>query len=140
MIVDVDGHSIGVFNVEGKLFALLNRCPHQGAALCQGTVTRVLEADQPGAYRYDAERPLLQCPWHSWEFDLRTGQSYFDPARTRVRSYDVDVESGSALAESEEGTQGGGLQPGPYVADTFAVDVEDAYIVVHIGGRARKAT
>jgi nitrite reductase/ring-hydroxylating ferredoxin subunit len=72
MIVDVDGHSIGVFNVDGKLFALLNRCPHQGAALCQGTVTRVLEADQPGAYRYDVGRPLLQCPWHSWEFDLRT--------------------------------------------------------------------
>ena len=35
-IVDVAGRTIGVFNVGGDYFALLNRCPHQGGPLCSG--------------------------------------------------------------------------------------------------------
>ena len=34
---------------------------------------------------------ILRCPWHGWEFDMRTGQSWFDPERTRVRRYEVEV-------------------------------------------------
>ena len=35
-IVEVAGRTIGVFNVDGEFFALLNRCPHQGGPLCTG--------------------------------------------------------------------------------------------------------
>ena len=37
-IVEVDGHLIGVFNVQGRYYALRNRCPHQGAPLCLGAI------------------------------------------------------------------------------------------------------
>jgi hypothetical protein len=65
---------------------------------------------------------LLRCPWHGWEFDMRNGQSYFDPQRVKVRSYPVVVESGEVLAQ--------GLEKGPYVAETFPVHVEDNYVIV----------
>ena len=40
---------------------------------------------------------MLRCPWHGWEYDIRTGQSWWDPGRTRVRSYDVTIEAGEQL-------------------------------------------
>ena len=63
-IVDVAGRSIGIFNVEGDYFALRNRCPHQGGALCEGTLWGVLKADVPGAFEYSATKEILTCPWH----------------------------------------------------------------------------
>ena len=118
--VTVRGRDIGVFHVNGEYFALLNRCPHEGAPLCRGRLTGLVEADQPGEYRISRHGEMLKCPWHGWEFDIRTGQSWCDPARTYVRRYGVSVESGAEL------------ERGPYVADTFAVTVEDQYIVVEV--------
>ena len=37
IIVEINGRSIGVFNVGGEFHALLNRCPHSGAPLCRGS-------------------------------------------------------------------------------------------------------
>jgi nitrite reductase/ring-hydroxylating ferredoxin subunit len=37
-LVTIGGRELGVFNVKGEYFALLNLCPHAGAALCRGTV------------------------------------------------------------------------------------------------------
>lgn len=121
-IVNVNGRSIGIFNEGGRFHALLNRCPHQGAELCKGTMHGSLEADAPGEIRYDGSRRLLRCPWHGWEFDIETGRSYFDPTRTRVRSYRVAVEGGNALRE------------GPYAAEVFTVSVEDDYVVLWLRG------
>jgi 3-phenylpropionate/trans-cinnamate dioxygenase ferredoxin subunit len=92
-IVTVAGRSIGVFNVGGEYFALRNRCPHQGGALCEGKLWGVLTADAPGAFHYSPSREILTCPWHGWEFHVRTGQSWCDPQRLRVRRYDVSVET-----------------------------------------------
>ena len=118
------GREITVFNVDGELYALRNRCPHQGGRLCDGPLLGLLESSRPGEYRYSRDRMLIQCPWHGWEFDIATGQSYFDPARTRVRAYPVNVESGAALV------------PGPYQAETFPVTVEEDYVVVQLSGRS----
>jgi 3-phenylpropionate/trans-cinnamate dioxygenase ferredoxin subunit len=120
-IVEVAGRSIGVFNVGGEYLALRNRCPHQGGPLCEGGLSGLLEAGAPGEYRYSRPGEMLRCPWHGWEYDLRTGQSWFDPARTRVRHYPVSVESGRP-----------GLEPGPYVAETYPVVVEAQYIVIEV--------
>jgi 3-phenylpropionate/trans-cinnamate dioxygenase ferredoxin subunit len=68
----------------------------------------------PGEYLYERRGEILRCPWHGWEFDVRTGQSFFDPARTRVRTYPVE------------------LVPGPYVAETYQVTLEDELVVVEI--------
>ena len=35
-LVTIEGREIGVFNVHGEFYALRNRCPHQGGALCKG--------------------------------------------------------------------------------------------------------
>jgi hypothetical protein len=69
---------------------------------------------------------LLRCPWHGWEFDMRNGQSWFDPKRVKVRSFPVAVESGQELEQE----LAEGLAKGPYVAETFAVHVEDSYVIV----------
>ena len=37
-LVSVKGRDIGVFNVNGEFFALLNKCPHAGASLCHGRI------------------------------------------------------------------------------------------------------
>src|SRR5205823_14407467 len=100
-IVSVAGRSIGIFNLDGEYFALRNRCPHQGGALCEGKLWGVLRASTPGAYAYDSSREILACPWHGWEFHVRTGQSWCDPARLRVRRYDVSLERGATLTAED---------------------------------------
>ena len=134
-IVDVGGRSVGVFNVGGEFFAVLNRCPHQGGPLCMGNTHGFLRSAGVGEYLYSRAGEIVRCPWHGWEYDLRTGQSWFDPARVVVRRYDVSVAPGAQLltevATKPPGMEG--LQPGPYVAETFPVSVEQHYVLVEIG-------
>jgi nitrite reductase/ring-hydroxylating ferredoxin subunit len=124
-IVDVNGKSIGVFRVGDQFYALRNRCPHQFGPLCVGTLAPRAVSDGPGDMRMDAGPPLIACPWHGWEYDLATGQSFMGPGRGNmaVRSYDVGVLPGSGLAPD-------GRVPGPYVAETVPVSVEQDYVVV----------
>lgn len=91
-IVTIGGRSIGIFNVNGAFYAVRNSCPHQGGELCLGPTVGLATADRPGEIRYSREGEILRCPWHGWEFDLATGRSVFDPNRTRVKSYPVEVE------------------------------------------------
>ena len=118
--VEVKGRQIAVFHVNGEYFALTDRCPHEGGSLCAGRVVGQLTSKEPGTYQYSRARTLVQCSWHGWEFDLRTGQSYTDPGSIRARTYQVTVEPGEALAK------------GPFVAETFPVTVEDQYILVEL--------
>ncbi len=118
--VTIEGRDIVVLNIGDELFALLDRCPHQGASLAGGMLCGFVESAVPGEYRMSHQGEVLRCPWHGWEFDVRTGRSWCDPRRIRVRSYDAHVESGQTLVE------------GPYVAETFPVAVEDAYVVVDL--------
>ncbi len=113
-----EGLRVVVFNLDGEFFALSDRCPHQGGSLCAGLLSGHVESSAPGEYRYIRRGEMIRCPWHYWEFDIRTGQSRFDPGRVRTRRYETRVESGAALQE------------GPYRAETFAVRVEDEYVVV----------
>ena len=87
-IVDVDGRSIGVFNIDGTFLAVRNRCPHQGGPLCAGVQVGAVTSDGPGSYTYERSGEILRCPWHSWEYDIRTGQSWFNPDQVRVRAVD----------------------------------------------------
>ncbi len=133
-IVTIEGRSIGVFNVEGDYFALRNRCPHQGAALCEGKLWGSLRADVPGSFTYDGSREILTCPWHGWEFHVRTGQSWCDPRRLRVRRFDVTVESGTTLT-AEPDAPATGMVRGPYLVETYPVAVEGTYLVVDVDTR-----
>ncbi|MEE2775751.1 MAG: Rieske 2Fe-2S domain-containing protein [Acidobacteriota bacterium] len=129
-IVDVDGRSIGIFNVGGEFFALRNRCPHQGGALCEGQLWGVLRSDHPGEFDYDGSREVLACPWHGWEFQIRTGQSWCLPERLAVRAYDVAMVEGAEL--DRDAPPAPGMVKGPYVAETFEITRDGAYLVIEV--------
>lgn len=119
-VATIAGRPIVIFNIKGELFALLDRCPHQGGPLSRGQLTGLVEASEPGEYRYSRSGEILRCPWHGWEFDVRTGKSWCDPSRIRTKSYNVAIEPGNQLLE------------GPYMAEAFEVTVEDDYVVVEV--------
>jgi nitrite reductase/ring-hydroxylating ferredoxin subunit len=127
--VDVGTRAVVVVNESGRLFALRDTCPHRGARLSDGTVVGALSSDVPGEYAFDGSRRLIKCPWHGWEFDLATGQSWCDPTRTRVKPYPVTVESGTTIAATLREEE---RIAGPYVADTVPVWIEDDYVVIDI--------
>lgn len=134
-IVEVGGRSIGVFNIGGEFFALRNQCPHQGGPLCQGPLSGLPQARVPDEVTYIRRGEILRCPWHQWEFDIRTGQSWVDPAKVRVKSYEARVEPGSTLLSDSESSQElaeAGMEKGPYVAETYEVSVEQRYVVLEV--------
>ena len=71
---------IALFKSGGEVFALEGICPHKGAPLGQGTV-----ADG-----------VVSCPFHGWQFDIRTGACLDRPDRPArcipVRIIDGDVQ------------------------------------------------
>jgi 3-phenylpropionate/trans-cinnamate dioxygenase ferredoxin subunit len=119
-LVTINGREIGIFNHGGAYFAILNRCPHQGGALCKGTLIGLVTSSEPGRFDYSRPGEMLKCPWHGWEFDIRTGQSYCDPHSVKARAYAVTVADGATLAK------------GPFVAETFSVSVESRYVLVEM--------
>ena len=114
-IVEAEGRSIGIFNVNGQFYALRNACPHQAAPLCLGAIKGMTMPSKPGEYVWAREGEIIRCPWHGWEFDLTTGRSIFNPHRTRVKTYDVTVETDADPA-----------------VETFPVSVEDGLVVLHV--------
>jgi nitrite reductase/ring-hydroxylating ferredoxin subunit len=117
-LVKVGTRDIVIFNLKGELFALSDKCPHRGGSLSRGRLTGVVCSTAPGTYDYTRPGEIIRCPWHGWEFDVRTGRSWCDPQRLRLMNYAVTIEPGTKLVE------------GPYVAETFQVGIEDDYVVV----------
>jgi nitrite reductase/ring-hydroxylating ferredoxin subunit len=79
--VTVADKELALFNVDGTFHAIDNECPHRGGPLGEG----------------ELEGCLLTCPWHAWQFDLRTGESVTDDSRVSV--YPCKVEGGQVLVE-----------------------------------------
>jgi nitrite reductase/ring-hydroxylating ferredoxin subunit len=132
-IVDVNGKSIGVFRVDDQFYAIRNRCPHQFGPLCLGSLAPRAISSGPGIVTMDPGPPLLACPWHGWEYDIATGQSFMGPGRGNraARRYDVSVLPGSELVgPAEVGGRPDARVPGPYIAETMPVSVEQDYVVV----------
>ena len=97
-IVDINGRSIGVYNVHGKYYAILNYCPHQGAELCKGPVCGTTLDSEVYEFIYGRDQEIIRCPWHGWEFDITTGKSLFSD-RIRVRSYQAALVDGQICVE-----------------------------------------
>ena len=76
------GVPICLANVEGRLSALGNVCPHREGPLGAGWV----------------EEGMVMCPWHAWAFDVTTGVAAA-PEKGRVAVYPVRVEGGDVLVE-----------------------------------------
>ena len=93
-------YGIVVFNVAGRLYALRNRCPHKGAPLGRGRLRPHVTAPRVGEWGYAREDEIIECPFHHWEFDLRTGRALYDP-RLRAKTYRVEVEDGNVVLYRE---------------------------------------
>ncbi len=119
-IVQIGKKSVGIFNVGGEFYALLNLCPHQFAPLCQGRVTGTTVAGEVGEFPWTKDGEIVRCPWHGWEFDIKTGRSVFNPHRVRTQTFEVAVESEATCEHGGEDA----------AVETFPVEVQGAQVVL----------
>ena len=75
--VEVEDAVIALANVNGELYAVDGHCLHLQGPLGEGHL----------------EHAVLTCPWHGWQYDVRTGLNEFDHA-IQLRTYEVRVEDG----------------------------------------------
>jgi nitrite reductase/ring-hydroxylating ferredoxin subunit len=73
-VIRRSGRQVLLLASDDHVFALANRCPHEGYPLGEGELG-------PGC--------VLTCDWHNWKFDLRSGKVLV--GRDPVRIYPVDV-------------------------------------------------
>jgi len=71
-----------VFNIDGQYYVLDGVCPHQGGPLGKGELAG----------------PIVTCPWHGWQFDVRTGQNQLS-ATIRQPTLPVRVEGDAILVD-----------------------------------------
>jgi 3-phenylpropionate/trans-cinnamate dioxygenase ferredoxin subunit len=81
----IDGRSICLFNVDGKLHALDNSCPHNGASLASG----------------ELDGHLLRCPAHGLRFDVTTGRMA-GAGGLCVKTFPVHVVEGRLLVTVDD--------------------------------------
>ena len=97
---------IGVFNVNGELYALRNICPHKRGPLCTGELTGRIAADAPplghsAELTVEGEGEVLRCPWHQWPFDIATGRCLLD-SNVRVKTYPVRIVGNDIVVEFDD--------------------------------------
>ncbi len=83
-VVYLNGQQIAVFNVDGKFYAISNRCSHARGPLSEGAV--------------DAESCTVTCPWHYGRFDLKTGQTVDGVVSAPVKAYTVEIRDNMVYA------------------------------------------
>ncbi len=72
---EIKGQALAIFNVDGTYFAIDNTCVHRGGPLGEG----------------DLADDVVTCPWHAWQFNVKTGQCVNNPSAC-VKTYEVKVE------------------------------------------------
>lgn len=95
VIVDVEGREIAVFRIGDEFYALLNYCVHQGGPGCEGRIAGTLVEEEDGTLGYDRNNEIVSCPWHGWEYDIKTGE-HLANSQYRIPSYEV-IESEGKL-------------------------------------------
>jgi nitrite reductase (NADH) small subunit len=92
-VVDAGGIEVGVFRLGGEFYAYENRCPHLEGPVCQGKMLplalEAVAADGTSSGRvFSKEKMNVVCPWHGFEFDIRTGEH---PTNRHVRLRRIPV-------------------------------------------------
>lgn len=77
-----EGKQVLLVAAEGRVFAIANRCPHEGYPLSEGTLG-------PGC--------VLTCNWHNWKFDLASGAALV--GRDPVRIYATEIRNGEIFVD-----------------------------------------
>jgi nitrite reductase (NADH) small subunit len=75
--VEAGDAEIALAHCDGGFYAVQQQCIHLQGPLAEGAL----------------EGCVLTCPWHGWQYDVRTGQNEFDLA-IQLQTYDVQVENG----------------------------------------------
>ncbi|MBL9174399.1 MAG: non-heme iron oxygenase ferredoxin subunit [Verrucomicrobiales bacterium] len=83
--VEVSGRRFALANVDGRVFAIADRCSHRAGPLGEGYL----------------EGCVLHCPLHGWGFDVRTGACDVRPDRP-VASYRVEIREGQVWLDPRE--------------------------------------
>lgn len=97
-VVSVNGVEVGIFLVGGDVYAWLNHCPHQGGPVCQGRLMKGVEErldddkKSLGIHYKDGSLNII-CPWHGFEFDVRTGR-YAGAGALKLKAIPVSVRDG----------------------------------------------
>ena len=100
-VIALDRFEVAVFKLDGEFFAYLNHCPHMGGPACQGKmiakVEEVIAEDKTSkGMAFSKTKLHIACPWHSYEFDIRTGV-HPGNARARLRKIKVTVMDGEVV-------------------------------------------
>ena len=74
--VRVGDEEIALAHCDGGFYAVQGHCLHLQGPLGEGRL----------------DGCVLTCPWHGWQYDVRTGQNEFDLA-IQLRTYDVQVDN-----------------------------------------------
>ena len=82
VVVESRGKCLAVFNVGGAFHVIDNTCVHRGGPLGEG----------------DLEGEVVSCPWHGWEYNVKTGHCINNPSG-HVQVYPVRVEGGEVQVE-----------------------------------------
>jgi nitrite reductase (NADH) small subunit len=110
-IVKVNDQEIGLVMWNGVPYALRNTCPHQAGPVCAGVITRKLIAGVlVGQIEVLRDAPVLVCPWHGWEFELRTGRLVSDSS-LGIKTYPVQVVGGRIVVDIGRAADGGSRAP-----------------------------
>lgn len=99
--VEVDGHDIAVFNLDGSFYAIYDRCTHKHAPLHRAGDERFNSerCGSPTKGEIHVEDCSIRCPWHNLKWDLETGQS---PATgVALPTFDVEVDDGEVVLFTE---------------------------------------
>jgi 3-phenylpropionate/trans-cinnamate dioxygenase ferredoxin subunit len=86
-LVEWEDLEIGVFNCNGEIYAIEDRCSHDNGTLVEGTL--------------DQEKCTVECPRHGSEFDLKTGKPITLPAYVPVDTFPVLIEGDLIKVEVE---------------------------------------
>lgn len=81
-VVRKGGKQVLLIASQAQVFAVANRCPHEGYPLSEGTL---------------GPPCVLTCDWHNWKFDLSSGETLV--GRDPVRAYPVRIEAGDILVD-----------------------------------------
>ena len=93
IVVEVQGREIGLFNVRGQYYALPNVCFHQNGPLCHGATSGTVVATAETGWKrsWASEGEIVVCPWHSLEYDIKTGQCLAYPRR-KLPTWQIKVD------------------------------------------------
>lgn len=83
-----------VRRANGTVDAVRNWCPHKGAPICKGPLTGTMLPGAPGTLTWARDGEILRCPWHGFEFEVKTGARPYSDSRMRLRVYPATIIDG----------------------------------------------